>query len=110
MLAEPLRSAGIEVQFASLNAVSVIVTFEGGVILIVVEFAFTLLNVAPLLNVPLNGAVPVKNKEIVDDCPAHNTFGTADTIVPVGRGFTVTVMLPVIFTAAQPLASARVAI
>jgi len=95
IVAEPERSAGIDAHVPLVRVAIVIVTLATGFTTTVVEVVL-LLKAVPLLNVPLNGPVPVKNKEMVDDDPAHSVVGTADTIVPVGRCPTVTVAVPVI--------------
>jgi hypothetical protein len=99
IVADPVRSAGIAVQFASVSdtIVNVVELVGETVTLIGDELP---LNRVPFDNAPFHGPVPVTTMLSVIDCPLQIVIDA--TIEAVGRALTVTV--------AEPLRSAGIAV
>ena len=95
-IALPVRSPAIEVQFASLNAVTIKVFVLAGLTVGVYGFAVipvTLTGVVPSEYVMFHGDSPVNAMLIVVEPPLHIVEFPLTT--PVGRVLTVTFALPV---------------
>jgi hypothetical protein len=102
IIAEPVLSPAIEVQFASLKAVTVYVLVLDGETLIIcgeVVIPVIVTGVVPSVYVRLQGCVPVNAIEIFVEPPLQ--IVVVPLITEVGLGLTVTVALPVLSPACE---------